>query len=143
VIASRIAGLAQSGRALLATGRGRFIAAFLAVQLLVPLTYYTVRRDPHDERFAWRMFSPMRMVQCDPRFVVDDQPFALGSRFHEAWIELAKRGRYVVIEAMAAELCREPGARAGRSVRVSLTCRGLDGADEFRGGHDLCRIPEL
>jgi len=133
------AGLAAV-RALLSTWRGRFIAAFLAVQLAVPLAYYTARRDPHDERFAWRMFSPMRMVQCDPRVVVDDRPFSLGGRFHEAWIELARRGRFVVIEAMAAELCRE---RPGRSVRVSMTCRALDGTEEHWGGYDMCEVPEL
>ena len=47
---------------LLATWRGRFIAVFIATQLVLPLRYYVLRDDEHDERFAWRMFSPMRMA---------------------------------------------------------------------------------
>ena len=49
-------------KALAATWRGRFILVFVLSQLLLPLHYYVGRRDPHDERFAWRMFSPMRMT---------------------------------------------------------------------------------
>ena len=49
---------------MLATWRGRLIVAVVLAQLLIPLTYYS-HRDPHDERFAWRMFSPMRMLGSD------------------------------------------------------------------------------
>jgi hypothetical protein len=132
--------LVAAARALLSTGRGRFIAVFVAVQALLPLHYYLARRDRHDERFAWRMFSPMRMVQCDLRFIEDGQPIALGSRFHEAWIELARRGRFVVIEAMAADLCRE---KDGRRVVVTMSCRYVDGTREDWGGYDMCSVPEL
>jgi hypothetical protein len=127
-------------RALLSTWRGRLIAAFVLAQVLLPVTYYTSRRDPHDERFAWRMFSPMRMIQCDPRVTIDDRPFTLATRFHEAWIEIARRGRFQVIEAMAARLCAE---HAGARVQVSLTCRQLDGTTEQWGGYDMCHVPEL
>lgn len=127
-------------RALLATWRGRFIAAFLAVQMLVPLSYYVVRRDPHDERFAWRMFSPMRMTRCRPAFTVDGQPVALGSRFHEAWIEIASRGRRVVLEAMATKLCNDhPGAKVG----LSLECAYLDRPSAQLGHPDMCTEPDL
>ena len=132
--------LVASLRALLSTWQGRFIAAFVALQVLLPLHYYTVRRDPHDERFAWRMFSPMRMIQCQPAFTVDDKPFALAGRFHEAWIEIAQRGRFSVIEAMASTLCRE---HRGARVVVQLSCRQLDGSTETWGGYDMCRAPEL
>jgi len=127
-------------RALLSTWRGRFITAFLAVQILLPLHYYAVRRDRHDERFAWRMFSPMRMIRCEPRVVLGDKPFSLASEFHEAWVELAQRGRFVVVEAMAARLCRE---HPGTPVRVSLSCKNLDGSEEHWGGYDMCNVPEL
>src|ERR1051325_5081922 len=93
--------------ALVATWRGRFILAFFTIQLLAPLHYYLVRRDPHDERYAWRMFSPMRMAQCKADLSVDGQPVNLYSKFHEAWIEIAQRGRFVVIEEMAAKLCEQ------------------------------------
>jgi hypothetical protein len=127
-------------RALLATWRGRFIFAFVAVQLLLPLHYYLVRRDPHDERFAWRMFSPMRMVRCTPSFSIDGKSLPLGSQFHEAWLEIVERGRFSVVEAMAARLCDEhPGA----AVDVSLACTYVDRAPITWGGHDMCKAPLL
>jgi hypothetical protein len=124
---------------LLASWRGRCIVAFLAVQLLLPLTYFA-RRDPHDERFAWRMFSPMRMAKCQPQFAIDGKPLALEREFHEAWIELAGRGRFGVVEAMAAHLC---DLHPGSAVTVSLDCAYLDRASASYGGHDMCRDPEL
>lgn len=130
----------KSLHALLSTWRGRFIAVFVLVQLLVPLEYYVGRRDPHDERFAWRMFSPMRMTRCVPHVSIDGRPLSLPSEFHEAWLELAERGRFVVIEAMAAKLCRE---HAGASVEVSLDCTYLDRAPRTWGGYDMCRVPRL
>ncbi len=127
-------------RALLATWRGRFIAVFLLAQLALPLRYYVAHRDPHDERFAWRMFSPMRLAHCAPHFEVDNKAVNLGALFHEAWIELAKRGRFVVVEAMAARLCEQhPGAR----VVVSLDCTYVDREARSWGGHDMCTQPEL
>ena len=127
-------------RALLSTWRGRFILVFLAVQLLLPAVYYVARHDPHDERFAWRMFSPMRMTQCKPHFVMDGKPVELSTQFHEAWRELAGRGRFVVVEAMAARLCKDhPGA----SVNVSLDCSYIDRDEHTYGGYDMCQNPAL
>lgn len=120
--------------------RGWFVAIFVAVQAIAPLHYYTVRRDPHDERFAWRMFSPTRMLTCEPVFRVDGQPARLYAEFHEAWIELGKRGRLAVLEAMAQRLCDEhPGAE----VILDMTCRPIAGEIERWGGSDLCQFPEL
>jgi hypothetical protein len=122
-------------RALLSTWRGRLIAAFLLVQALLPLDYYCVRRDFHDERFAWRMFSPMRMTKCRLAVTVDKQPVDLGATFHEAWIEIAQRGRATVIEEIAHKLCREhPGA----PVNVTVDCKYMDRPDARYGGFDLC-----
>lgn len=126
-------------RALLATWRGRFILAFVVAQLLLPLHYY-VRRDPHDERFAWRMFSPMRMVRCAAKLAIDGKPLSLSSQFHEAWIEIAERGRFSVIEAMAAHECDE---HPGSAVTVSLACTYIDGTSSTWGGHDMCETPRL
>ena len=127
-------------RALVSTWRGRFIVAFLAIQLLLPLRYYVAHRDPHDERFAWRMFSPMRMARCQPHFAVDGKPLELGTVFHEAWVELAERGRFVVVEAMAEHVCKQ---HPGSSVTVSLDCKYVDRDDQTYGGYDMCKVPEL
>jgi hypothetical protein len=127
-------------RALLGSWPGRFIFVFVLVQLALPLRYYLAPRDPHDERFAWRMFSPMRMATCTASATVDDVPLPLGGRFHEAWLELLRRGRFVVIERMAAALCAE---RPGRVVRFALDCTYLDRPPQSYGGFDLCTVPEL
>ena len=117
-----------------------FIAGFVAVQLLVPLHYYALRRDDHDERFAWRMFSSTRMLTCAVELRVDDRPVELTAQFHDAWVAIARRGRRAVIEAMAARLCRRhPGA----AVTAFLTCTPVRGAPYAVGGFDLCTIPEL
>src|SRR5512140_985135 len=127
-------------RALVRTWRGRFILVFVASQLLLPLHYYLVRRDPHDERFAWRMFSPTRMTHCTPAATLDGKPLDLGTEFHEAWLELASRGRFVVVEAMGRRLCeRHPG----KSVVLSIDCTYIDREPRRYGGYDLCNVPEL
>jgi hypothetical protein len=126
--------------ALSRTWRGRFILAFLVLQLLLPLHYYLFRHDPHDERFAWRMFSPMRMTQCAVRYTVDNQPVQLGGEFHEAWIEIAKRGRYSVLEGMASKLCAE---HPGKPVGLSVDCTYLDRPASHVGHADMCKEPEL
>lgn len=125
---------------LLKTWRGRLIVLVVVSQLLIPLTYYTSRRDPHDERFAWRMFSPMRMAQCTPEMKVDGKRIDLGGEFHEAWIEIARRGRFVVLEAMAAKLCKSKA----KSVTLNLTCKyvGRDEPEQY-GGFDMCQVPEI
>jgi hypothetical protein len=127
-------------RQLVTTWRGRFILAFLAAQLLIPLDYYVRRRDPHDERFAWRMFSPMRMTKCRPSFTVDGAPVELDAEFHEAWITAAKRGRASVIEAMAQRLC---GKHPGKPVVVKLECEYFDRPAATYGPADLCTRPLL
>lgn len=120
--------------------RGRFILAFLAIQLLLPLRYYIAHRDPHDERFAWRMFSPMRMAHCTPTFEINGAPIAMAATFHEAWYEIAQRGRFTVVEAMGAELCRQ---HPNTPVKVTLACNYLDREPQTYGGFDICSVPEL
>lgn len=136
-----------------------FIVAFVAVQLILPLHYYTVRIDSHDERWAWRMFSPTRMVMCNVEMTVDGQQVAMTREFHQAWTEVAQRGRRVVVEHMGARLCAK---NKGKPVVARLACKPivsrhsvgpvpagmsrsawLRGAEYHMGGFDLCTIPEL
>lgn len=126
--------------ALLATWRGRFIVVFLLAQLLIPLTYYIGRKDPHDERFAWRMFSPMRMTQCEPKITINGAPMQLGGEFHEAWISIAQRGRFNVLEAMGERLCAK---NKGAEVRLSVDCTYIDRERQTYGGYNICSVPEL
>lgn len=121
--------------------QGWIVMIVLATQLLIPLHYYFARRDRHDERFAWRMFSPMRMTRCTPRFVVDGKPLDLMREFHEAWVETASRGRFVVVEAMGAHVCAK--RPKGTVVEVSLDCTYIDGKQQTFGGYDMCTVPVL
>jgi len=127
-------------QALARTWRGRFILAFITAQLLIPLRYYIAHRDPHDERFAWRMFSPMRMAQCAPKATLDGKPLDLHTEFHEAWVELASRGRFVVVEAMGKRLCEQ---HPGSSIVLSIDCTYIDREPERYGGYDMCNVPQL
>ena len=86
------------------------------------------------------MFSPMRMAQCSPRFSIEKQPVPLTTEFHEAWIEVAKRGRYTVLEGMAAKLCKE---HPGKPVELSVDCTYLDRPLAHFGHADMCKEPEL
>jgi hypothetical protein len=136
--------MARNHRASLAAARSAkwFIGLFLAVQVLAPLEYYCVRADANDERFAWRMFSPTRMLACTPTFTIgsEEQPEDLTQQFHEAWITIAKRGRLEIVERMGAALCaRHPG----QPVRAELICLTIDGHSEKRGGWNICAVDEL
>lgn len=119
-----------------------FIHLYLAVQIALPLTYYYARRDKYDERFAWRMFSAERMAVCAPSFQVGGRPVRLGSEFHEAWINIARRGRRDVVEAMAARLCSE---NPGQPVTLEMTCKTVAKKVETpsAGVWDLCQQGHL
>ena len=85
--------------------------------------------------------SPMRMTTCTLAATVDKQPVNLGGEFHEAWISIAERGRFVVAEAMAAKLCEK---NKGKAVEMTLDCKYIDRAEvKHFGGHDMCTRPEL
>jgi hypothetical protein len=115
-----------------------FIAGFLLMQIALPIEYYGCRQDRYDERFAWRMFSPERMTRCVPVFTkgAHKTRIILGSEFHQAWQETAKRGRIEVITRMAEALCeRNPG----EPIQVQLRCVEIDGTEVQRlGGWDMC-----
>ena len=112
-------------------GRARvraFIVLAVAAQLLVPLTYY-LRDDPYDERFAWRMFSGVRLQQCRTSAFetgangVEQQvdPFRLVT---PGWVANLSRNRRPVIESYLEHRCDVGELRA---VRVLNVCQGVDG----------------
>lgn len=93
---------------------GRFwpkaiILIFLAVQVLVPLSYY-VGDARDDERFAWRMFSAARLRQCHISvFEKKEENITrvnLNRLLHSAWIHTLARGRDSAREAFFKKQCR-------------------------------------
>ena len=126
---------------MLGTWQGWLILVVVVSQLLIPLHYYTARRDRHDERFAWRMFSPIRMTSCSIRATLDGAPLVLEREFHEAWLALARRGRAVVIEEMGARLCAK---YPQKPVVFRIDCQYVGQPSEGLGGaFDICKVPLL
>ena len=82
-----------------------FIAAFLVIQVALPLRYY-LSGQSYDERFAWRMYSAQRMSQCQVSFSRDGEAL-VPEGLHTSWAALLKRGRGSVVEAWGQRLCRE------------------------------------
>jgi hypothetical protein len=107
------------------------VALFVLAQLVVPLTYY-LRDDPYDERFAWRMFSAVRVLDCDVRARegraaggrVEAQAIDLPRTLHAAWITHLRRRHRRVVEAFFERRCEAPGTRW---VELASTCRAPDG----------------
>lgn len=108
----------------------RFVVALLLLQLVVPLSYYLRTGDPYDERFAWRMFSAVRLHSCRTSATerVGEPPtereIALSSTLHQAWVNHLARNRRDVVLAFLEARCDEEGVR-----EVSLTnaCTAPDG----------------
>lgn len=107
------------------------IAAFLVVQLVMPLRYY-LGDDEYDERFAWRMFSAIRVVECQTSATEEldrehgdaVRPIDLDRVIHPAWINNIRRNRYDVIEAFLARRCEEEGVAR---VEIANQCVAADG----------------
>ena len=111
------------------------LAVFFAVQIAVPACYYLhPQQDPLDERFAWRMYSDVRVYTCSFRANWVDhttnglkvREIQLNKHFAFKWTVLAKRGRKDVMQAMAAHLCGKEDSKnsqAGTDLRFIATCK--------------------
>lgn len=103
------------------------IVAFLALQIGLPLSYY-LSDTPYDERFAWRMFSPIRLIKCDVTLFDatggGKRPLRDLAEMHVVWRNLMERGRLPVVDAFARQWCAEAPDRA---LTVDLTCGPPDG----------------
>ena len=101
----------------------------VAVQLVLPASYY-VRAEADDERFAWRMFSTVRVRRCQVRVrefpgsgpprVVDHQ-----RALHSAWTGALLRRRERVVESFLEQRCTE--ADTAR-VDYERRCEDVDGS---------------
>jgi len=105
----------------------RILFVFLAFQLIVPLTYY-VRADPYDERFAWRMFSAVRLHRCRPNASEvangQERPVDMPKVIHQAWINTMARNREDVIRAFLAKRCEEEDVEEATLSNVCVTPAG-------------------
>jgi hypothetical protein len=98
--------------------RARLSVAWLwllvALQVAIPASYYLVRDDRDDERFAWRMFSSVRLTRCRVRAFDGKTPqerahVDLATYLHASWQRSLERGRKHVIERFLSARCGQPG----------------------------------
>lgn len=107
------------------------IAAILAFQIAMPLSYYLSDRL-YDERFSWRMFSTLRLRDC--KVEVKEHLISEGrSRtrrvnierdVHVAWLRLLERMRSAVVDEYLARRCQSPDVT---SVDFTCHCNDTDG----------------
>ncbi len=113
--------------------RATHIAIHAVLVLLIggPLHYYTCNGDKRDERFAWRMFSPIRSERCGTQFLLGParKPLKASQHFHSAWVGLANRGRRQVIEAMGERLCK---TFPGQELHIRVVCETEPGSTRGR-----------
>ena len=107
-----------------------FILAFLAYQVGMPLRYYLGDRG-YDERFSWRMFSTLRMQECEmqvteatasnPAF----QDVHVRGDIQVAWVSLLERVRKPVVEKYLQRRCERQGVA---KVAYTRLCKDTDGS---------------
>jgi hypothetical protein len=106
-----------------------FIAGFLGLQIAIPASYY-LRERSDDERFSWRMFSTVRLRDCQVK--VNEyasasgpaRPVAIDRDVHVAWVRLLERMRGSVVDAYLRRRCAHEGVQRVELVR---SCRDTDG----------------
>ncbi len=112
-----------------AARRGWTVAglAWLALMLVIPLRYY-LGDDLYDERFAWRMFSAVRVQTCAVQVTEDrgegPQRLALMEVLPAPWTALLERHRPAVVARFLAWRCEVPGMQ---SVSMTSVCRDAAG----------------
>ena len=110
------------------TRQNLFVGTVLLLQIGVPLSYYVSGRS-YDERFSWRMFSTLRLRDCQVE-VIEHVPGAEARRVnverdvHIAWLRLLERMRTGVVDAYLRRRCE--GSDVQR-VDFAARCQDTDG----------------
>jgi len=120
-----------TGRALVIAG----VVIALLVQLAIPLRYY-LGDDRFDERFAWRMFSAVRVYRCDlAAYDVNEgrqSQVNLGRTIHVAWITTMRRSREGVLQRYLSWRCETADVDGARVVNRCVTPEGDQVPDVVR-----------
>ncbi len=109
---------------------GALIAAFVALQFAIPLTYLA-REDASDDRFTWRTLEAPEPASCETQVSLEREggqrePVALEKMVHRDWLDYVGRGRRAVVDAFLRQQCE-----AGDVLEIELVNR-CEGADEVR-----------
>lgn len=104
------------------------MAGWLLLHVSVPASYY-LSDDVYDERFAWRMFSAVRVQQCSlgATETVDGRarPIALQSVLPAPWVALLQRNRPAVIHRFLDWRCLSDTRPS--DVSLTHTCQSVTG----------------
>lgn len=112
---------------------GAFIAAAVFYQIATPLSYY-LGDEPFEERFAWRMFSPLQLRSCE--FSVFErigpgsagrQPISFDSIVEGWWIDGLERNRPRIVRAVLNRAC---DVQEVQNVHYEHRCAALDGTPQ-------------
>lgn len=120
------------------------IAFVLGLQLILATSYY-LSDDRYDERFAWRMYSTIRLASCKTEATEQHHggPYratVLRKHIAVAWISNIRRNRERVIRAALETRCADPDVTAARLVNV---CR-VPGEEPVRYVWDIeCETGEI
>jgi hypothetical protein len=102
--------------------------AWVVMHLLIPLRYYLPGSDRYDERFAWRMFSAVRVQHCNVTvtelFRGRERTVALLEILPAPWVALLERNRPAVIEHFLRWRCQHEGTS---EVRFRNACTDASG----------------
>jgi len=106
-----------------------FIALFVGLQFLVPLTYL-MREDVTDDRFTWRSLTAVDAPECEARATVERrdgerQPIELETALHEDWVDYVRLGRRAVVDAFLERRCGD-----GDVASVELVTRCVGGEEK-------------
>lgn len=102
--------------------------AWILLHIAIPLRYYRDGADVYDERFAWRMFSSVRVRQC----ALSAHELRHGSRRALAlmeilpapWVALLERNRPAVVDRFLEWRCDREGVTR---VELRNECRDATG----------------
>ncbi len=101
--------------------------AAILVQALVPLRYY-LGDDVYDERFSWRMFSAVRMHECDLRASETvrgaERPVRLMQTIHAGWVTTLQRNREAAMTRYLRWRCAQEGVESARLVNRCVSPEG-------------------
>jgi len=107
---------------------GIFIAAFVALQFVVPLTYL-VREDSSDERFTWRRLASEPLGECETqaslqRYGGERVDVPVRKLIHEDWVRYVQQGRRAVVDAFLLRQCEGDGVEQVDLVNACADERG-------------------
>jgi len=108
------------------SGSYAWLWLLVAIQIAIPASYYLRDTGRDDERFAWRMFSGVRLKRCTA-LLREQQggravPVPLRGALHSSWIHAVERGRQRVIERFLSARCD----RGADSVLLERRCQRVE-----------------